>query len=379
VSPTRESYSARYFALLYSPASQHIVLETLFGIEREVSESLRPGIDHQVAHSRLQWWREECERAVDGHPLHPLTRSLLDAVKSQSATAGPLLDGLSGFVDVAVWDLAGATFESRRELTAYCERWAAAMIEPLAAVGIRAIDANAVGPQARGVATASAADAEAPAAAASRSARARTADTEAHDAEPGARAVAGADAVGTGAVGTGAVVGADAVGTGAVGTGAVVGADAVETGAVGTDAARTNWRSMGAAMREVELLCDLAREAHYGRLRLPLDELDRAKVDPGTLAKPPWPDAVTEILRARHRSLRGEIARTLANVDSKYQPAIRGLLVWAALVWRLSQRAERALPDRLRPGRFDAISDAWFAWRIARKATMGRLTFRQRP
>jgi hypothetical protein len=77
MSPTRESYSTRYFAQLYSPASQHVVLEALFGIEHEVSESLRPGIDHQVAHSRLQWWREECERTADGHPVHPLTRTLV--------------------------------------------------------------------------------------------------------------------------------------------------------------------------------------------------------------------------------------------------------------------------------------------------------------
>jgi phytoene/squalene synthetase len=134
----------------------------------------------------------------------------------------------------------------------------------------------------------------------------------------------------------------------------------------------TDWRALGAAIREVELLTDLAREAHYGRIRVPLDELERANVDTTTLAKPPWPDAVTEQLRARHESLRNNISSILFDVDREQQPALRGLLVWAALTWRSSQRAERALPDRLRPGRFDAISDAWFAWRIARRATIGR-------
>ena len=282
MSAARESYSARYFALLYSPASQQIVLEALFGIEREVSESLRPGMDHHVAHSRLQWWREECERVSDGHAVHPLTRTLIDTVKA-AGTPVAAFQGLSGIVDVAVWDLASATFESRRELTAYCERWASAMIEPFAS---------------------------------SRPPLERT--------EPN------------------------------------------------TAQARANWRSVGAAMREVELLGDLAREAHHGRLRLPLDELDRAKTGPSVIAKPPWPAAVAEFLRSRHRSLRGEIARALAEVDIEQQPALRGLFVWAALVWRLSLRAERALPDRMRPGRFDAISDAWFAWRVARKATVGR-------
>jgi hypothetical protein len=120
------------------------------------------------------------------------------------------------------------------------------------------------------------------------------------------------------------------------------------------------------------LLNELAREAHHGRIRVPLDELERANVDTSALARPPWPDPLVEQLRARHKSLRNNISRILIDVDREQQPALRGLLVWASLAWRSSQRAERALPDRLRPGRFDAISDAWFAWRIARQATIGR-------
>jgi phytoene synthase len=258
---------ARDFALLYSPSTQHGVLESLLGIEREVFESLRPGLDHHVAHSRLQWWREECERTSAGRPVHPLTRTLVDALRSDGGgTPVQALGGLSGFVDVAVWDLASATFETRRELVAYCERWAAAMF-----------------------------------------------------------------------------------------TGA-------DTSAAG----------MGAAIREIELLTELAREAHRGRVRLPLDELDAAGVDAASLAKTPWPEPVAQILRSRHQALRGEIARGLANLDGKQQLALRGLLVWAALAYRTSQRAERALPDRFHPERFDAISDVWSAWRVARKATVGR-------
>jgi phytoene/squalene synthetase len=347
MSVTPESHSARYFALLYSPASQRLVLEALFGIEREIFESLRPGLDHHVAHSRLQWWREECERTAVGRPVHPLTRALVDAVNgapsSASASASPAaakrhrkdppvelrsgpplryavpaprkpgvavhghplgvsgepmagvqpsglhplpqLAGLCGLVDVAVWDLAGATFETRRELTAYCERWSAAMIEPLAVAPPKATDAPAP-----------------------------------------------------------------------------------------SDMRVTNWSNLGAAMREIEMLCHLAREAHYGRLRVPLDELESAKADPGVLAKPPWPAAVVELLRARHQSLRDEITRALGEVDRVQQPELRGLLVWAALARRSSQRTERALPDRLHLGRFDAVADAWFAWRIARRATIGRFS-----
>jgi phytoene/squalene synthetase len=147
-----------------------------------VSESLRPGLDHHVAHSRLQWWREECERTANGNPVHPLARKLVSALEALPTTA-PLpahahvaapnsahapapvpahapaparLAGLTGFVDTAIWDLAGATFESRKELTAYCERWATAMIGPLVPASI-APPGNASAPQLpdwRGVGTA---------------------------------------------------------------------------------------------------------------------------------------------------------------------------------------------------------------------------------
>jgi phytoene synthase len=268
---TPESHPARYFALLYSAAPQRRLLDTLFGIEKEVSESLRPGLDHNVAHSRLQWWREECNRTAEGHPVHPLTRELAAAFNSSGGSL-PQLVGLSGFVDTAVWDLAGATFETRRELVAYCERWAAAMIGPI---------------------------------------------------------VAGAGA--------------------------------------------TDSRALGAALRELEMLTHLAREAHSGRLRIPLDELERVGADPATLAKPPWSEPVATLLRDRHEALRGDVARSLCNLAGDQQVALRGLLVWVALAWRSSLRAERALPDALRPRRFDQIADAWFAWRAARRATTGQL------
>src|ERR1700720_1618154 len=134
---TPELHSARYFALLYASAANRPALEALFGIEHEVFDSLRAGLDHNVAHSRLQWWREECERAANGRPVHPLTKALVSALSAapagslSAAPAGlgtqpqavqpqavglPGLVGLCGIVDVAIWDLAGATFETRREL-----------------------------------------------------------------------------------------------------------------------------------------------------------------------------------------------------------------------------------------------------------------------
>jgi phytoene synthase len=125
--PARPDSPARALAWLYTPATQRAPFALLCALEREIGAGVAPGRSHEVAHARLSWWRDECARSAAGQPLHPLTRELW-----QCAGAAPLVSGLAGLIDTAVWDLAGATCETQRELTAYCQRWSAAMIEPLA-------------------------------------------------------------------------------------------------------------------------------------------------------------------------------------------------------------------------------------------------------
>ncbi len=278
---------ARYLAWLYSTPEQQPMLAALCEIEREIAASLRPGVDHHVAHTKLQWWQDECVRCAQGKAVHPLTRQLaaastaaLQAVATDGGVATAALAGVSGFVDTAVWDLASATFETRKELTAYCERWATAMFETAASPG--------------------------PA-----------------------------------------------------------------------------WRALGAAVREIELLSHLDREAHVGRLRVPLDELDRAGVDAKSLARTPWPAPLAALLRDRHAALRAAMAESIdqLNARSAGEAAAppsrgRGLLVWAALARNLSLRAERNLPDIIAPSRLHAFSDGWHAWRAARRAASGNFQLR---
>src|ERR1700730_9349916 len=103
----------RYLAWLYSPPLQRPVLAALCEIESEIATSLRAGLDHHVAHTLLQWWREECERCAQGRPVHPLTRELVRAyagLTGNPQSGGPgspatsPLAGIMGFADTAVWD-----------------------------------------------------------------------------------------------------------------------------------------------------------------------------------------------------------------------------------------------------------------------------------
>ncbi len=266
--------SGRFLASLYSPPSERPVLDALFGVESEIAASLQGGLDHNVAHIRLQWWREECERVAKGNPAHPLTRALL-----AEFAAGTAVEGLAGFVDVAVWDLAAATFATRRELTAYCERWATAMIMPAVAHAV----------------------------------------PDLHDSRP--------------------------------------------------------WLAIGSAVHEIELLSQLASEARAGRLRLPLDELDRIGVDTGSLTRLPWSAPLAALLGERHAALRSILSDSVAQVEGAAQAALRGLLVWADTAWRRSRQAHRALPDCLPEQRVDGLAGTWHAWRAARRAMTGRYRF----
>jgi 15-cis-phytoene synthase len=275
-----EADTPRFLAWLYSTPAQKPVLATLCAIEREVGTSLRPGLDHQVAHTRLEWWREECARCAAGSPAHPLTRELrVDAERLvPAARVDSVLAELSGLTDAATWDLASAIFERRAELTAYCRRWAAAMVAPLVAALVATLAAPEV-----------------------------------------------------------------------------------------------DWIEFGAALRELELLGHLARDARAGRVRIPLDELEQAAVAPQAVATPPWPPGLVGILQRRHQDLRRQLAATVTNLAPPIQQSSRGLLVWAALAWQASHRAERTLPRAAGASIAGAAAANWRAWRAARAAAAGTL------
>lgn len=288
-----ETHTPRFLAWLYSTPSQQPVLGALCGIEREVGASLEPGVDHHVAHTRLQWWREELGRCATGSPVHPLTRELRAHLQAAGTPANSALSGLSGLVDAATWDLAGATFERREELVAYCRRWAAAMVTPLAPAGGRG-------------------------------------------------------------------------GTGVAPVSPTAGGGANEM----------DWTGLGAALRELELLGQLAKDARCGRVRVPLDELEHAGVAPETVAAPPWPRALADILRERHRALRQQLAAAVEALSADAQRSCRGLLVWTALAHQASVQAERALPLPPAASIAGAAAANWRAWRAARAAGSGRLALR---
>lgn len=95
--------SLHFYAELYAPAPQRTLLRAVNALECGVRASLRTGLDHSVAHVRLEWWREEAARSAAGAPSHPLAARLADA-----AGAAALAATLQGWVAATELELAGA-------------------------------------------------------------------------------------------------------------------------------------------------------------------------------------------------------------------------------------------------------------------------------
>jgi phytoene synthase len=119
--------SMRYFATLYTPEERRDAVTALFVIDTEIRESAQ-SVNHDVAHTRLQWWRAEVDRLVNGEPQHPAARVLHAAHVGDRGSLAKLHEVLVA----ADMDLARMTYANIGELRAYCSRSTGAIMELIA-------------------------------------------------------------------------------------------------------------------------------------------------------------------------------------------------------------------------------------------------------
>lgn len=106
--------SMRYFAWLYAPEALRDVLAAVLLIDAELRDSART--PHDVAHVRLQWWREEIERLSSHRAQHPATRII-----QSRHLARVDIERLQYVAVTAAQDLANSTFETDVELNSYLQ------------------------------------------------------------------------------------------------------------------------------------------------------------------------------------------------------------------------------------------------------------------
>ena len=112
--------SMRYFSLLYAPEDRRDQLLALYVIDAEIRESAQ-SVNHDVAHTRLQWWRAEIDRLANGSPQHPATRLLNDSSVERASFAK-----LHEIMVAADMDLARMTYSNMRRSCALTHPAAAA-------------------------------------------------------------------------------------------------------------------------------------------------------------------------------------------------------------------------------------------------------------
>ncbi len=119
--------SLRYFAVLYAPPAARPLLHALYAFEAEVRDTVRAS-SHDVAHTRLQYWRAEVDRLLGGRPGHPVTQALLP-LQAASAELSLLHEALVA----ADADLAHLTLDTPAAVDALAFR-TAGTIQTLATV-----------------------------------------------------------------------------------------------------------------------------------------------------------------------------------------------------------------------------------------------------
>ena len=125
--------SMRYFACLYAPEEVREVMLALYVIEAEIRESAH-SVNHDVAHTRLGWWRGEIDRLVNANAQHPATKIL----SAQSSVPHSTFARLHELLAAADMDLARMTYANEKELRAYCSRSMGAVETLIACVLTRA-------------------------------------------------------------------------------------------------------------------------------------------------------------------------------------------------------------------------------------------------
>jgi phytoene synthase len=140
--------SMRYFACLYAPEEVRDVLLALYVIDAEIRESAQSA-NHDVAHTRLRWWRAEVDRLMNANAQHPATKLLND----QPFVPRTAFARLHEVLAAADMDLARMTYLNEKELRAYCSR-SSGTVESLIACVLKRSDvldealqgfANAIG------------------------------------------------------------------------------------------------------------------------------------------------------------------------------------------------------------------------------------------
>jgi len=114
--------SLRFYAVLFAPAERRTVLNALYSLEAELRDCAS-SLSHDIAHTRLQWWRDELQRLASSQGRHPITMALSPLREQPVAPTAQLNELIVG----AELDMVRYTYHTWSEVSAYCQRSSGAL------------------------------------------------------------------------------------------------------------------------------------------------------------------------------------------------------------------------------------------------------------
>ncbi len=124
-------------------------------------------------------------------------------------------------------------------------------------------------------------------------------------------------------------------------------------------------RCLGDTIAGVESLRDLRAEVTAGRLRLPLDQLEQAGVEPARLLDEPAPAGLSGVLQHEKERLQRQLAGLEPLLNRDERTTQRQGLVLAALHWRLLDRIDTTRGAARHRVDVSPWSKFWTSWRTA--------------
>lgn len=112
------SGSSFYYSFRFMSPERRRAITALYAFCREVDDVVDECADPDLAHTKLQWWRQEVGAMFDGRPQHPITRELYPALSRYPLPQEYFLEVLDGMQMDVDYD----AYPSFNELRLYCHR-----------------------------------------------------------------------------------------------------------------------------------------------------------------------------------------------------------------------------------------------------------------
>ncbi len=112
------SGSSFYYSFLFLPSERRRAITALYAFCREVDDVVDECADHEIARTKLAWWRHEVDGTFSGSAHHPVAKALVPVVKAFLLPR----EHFHAIIDGMEMDLSYNRYPDFSTLQSYCHR-----------------------------------------------------------------------------------------------------------------------------------------------------------------------------------------------------------------------------------------------------------------